>query len=105
MRYALRIAFVGLIAGCSGKPARVMPPTIDAVQAGKDAIAEYDKNGNGQIDGAELDNVPGVKAALNEIDKDGDKQVSADEITKRINVWMERKTGIMSLPCQVKLDG
>ena len=105
MRYLSWIALVGLIAGCSSNPDRIVPPTIDAAQAGKDAITEYDKNGNGQLDGAELDSVPGIKAALAKVDKDSDKQVSAEEITQRINVWKEDQTGIMSLSCRVILDG
>ncbi len=105
MRRISWIVLLGLLAGCTGKPSRIMPPTIDPVQAGKDAISEYDKNGNGRIDGAELDAVPGVKAALNKIDKNSDKQVSADEITERINAWKESKVGVMSLLCRVNFDG
>src|SRR5688572_27289210 len=105
MRYVSGIALLGLMLGCTSRPSRIMPPTIDAAQAGKDAVAEYDKNGNGQIDGAELDSVPGVKAALDKVDKNSDKQVSAEEITDRINAWKESKIGIMSLSCRVNVDG
>lgn len=106
MRFVPLILFIGLLAvGCSSKPARIMPPSIDAAQAGKDAISEYDKNGNSQIDGAEFDSVPALKAALDKIDRNSDKQVSAQEITDRINAWKESKIGIMSLSCTVNLDG
>lgn len=91
--------------GCSGRPARIMPPDINAVQAGKDAIAEYDKNGNGAVDGAELAAVPAFTAAMKELDKNSDNQISADEITERINAWKASKIGIMSLFVRVMLDG
>jgi hypothetical protein len=106
MRWVSGFVWMGLlIAGCSSRPARIWPPTIDAGQAGEDAITEYDKNGNGQIDGDEFDAVPALKAALNKVDKDSDKQVSADEITKRIYEWQESRVGIYPLSCRVTLDG
>ena len=105
MRQLLWFGVLSLLAGCAGKPSRILPPAIDAEQAGLDAVSEYDKNANDQIDGAELDAVPGVKAALKALDKNTDGQVSAQEITDRINLWKERKTGIMSLSCHVTLDG
>lgn len=93
------------VLGCSSKPSRIMPPEINPAKAGTDAIAEYDKNGNSQIDGAEFDAVPALKAALDKIDTNSDKQVSAEEITNRINAWKESKIGIMSLSCRLNLDG
>jgi hypothetical protein len=91
--------------GCSSKPARIMPPTIDAVAAGKAAITEYDANGNGQIDGSELDKAASIKATLSKVDKNSDKGVSAEEITDRINAWKESKVGIMGCNVRVNLDG
>ena len=91
--------------GCSNKPDRIYPPAIDAVQAGKDAIQQYDTNGDGLIGGDELNKAASIKAALAKIDQDNDKQVSAEEITARINAWKESKIGITSLACRVSIDG
>jgi hypothetical protein len=93
------------VSGCSGKPSRVNPPDIDAEQSGKDAVAAYDKNGNGVVDEGELDAVPAFKAAMKQIDKNSDGQVSAAEVTDRINAWKEGKVGITSLMVRVNLDG
>jgi hypothetical protein len=82
-----------------------MPPKIDPAQAGTDAIKAYDTNGNGTIDGAELDKASALKAALDSIDKNGDKSVSAEEITQRIQAWQESRVGIMSVVAKVTLDG
>lgn len=93
------------MAGCSNQPARIMPPEIDAVQAGKDALSEYDKNGNGAVDGSELDAVPAFKAAMAQLDTNSDKQISADEVSHRIKAWKDSKIGIMTLAAIVTLDG
>lgn len=103
-RFAYFLVLLGVV-GCSGRPSRIMPPDINADQAGKDAIAAYDKNGNGMVDGEELNAVPAFKAALKQLDTDSDGKVSAAEVTKRINAWKESKIGLTSLTVNVTLDG
>jgi hypothetical protein len=82
-----------------------MPPEIDAEKAGNEAISAYDKNGNGTVDGAELDAVPAFKSAMTQLDTNSDGQISAEEVTARINAWKESKVGITSLMVRVNLDG
>ena len=41
-------------AGCSRKPARVHPPSIDATSAGRSAIDLYDTDGDGALNKQEL---------------------------------------------------
>jgi hypothetical protein len=88
-----------------GGPKRVVPPSIDAVAAGNDAIKMYDTNHDGKISGAELDKCPAIKAAIVQIDPSGKGEVTADMITARIKKWQESKLGKMSLGCRITRNG
>ena len=46
------------IAGCTSQPSRVVPPSISPQQAAQAAMAEYDTNGDGVLDSAELEKSP-----------------------------------------------
>jgi len=93
------------VASCSRGLGRVTQPYIDASGAGKRAIEQYDKNGDGVISGDELIQAPALQEALPRLDTNGDKGVSADEIAARVNAWKAMKTGLASVRCQVTLDG
>src|SRR5689334_21545162 len=75
--------------GCNSRPAAVLPPAINASQAGSQAIELYDKSGDGIIAGGELDRAPALTEALSRLDTNGDKGVSADEIAARVNSWKD----------------
>jgi hypothetical protein len=90
---------------CSSGPAPVKQPSIDASQAGKLAMEMYDKNGDGKVDGNELENAPALKAALPRLDTNGDGAVSADEVAERVKVWKGMLTGMTSVACHVALNG
>jgi hypothetical protein len=92
-------------ASCRSGPSPVKQPSIDATRAGKLAMEEYDKNGDGVVSGDELEKAPALKAALPRLDTNSDGGVSADEVTARVNVWKEMKTGMMTVPCHVTLNG
>jgi hypothetical protein len=98
----------GLLAltGCSGRPPRVHPPTIDPDQAAAAALQEYDTDGDGALAADELDRVPGIKRALTRYDLNGDQRVTADELARRVKKWSESRVGIGSpFGLTVKLDG
>ena len=95
---------VGLPIGCSGRPARVHPPTYNA-QAGAEAIAAYDANGDGAIADEEFDSVGALRAALKQIDTDGDGRVTAAEIDARVQAWQSTKVAEMPVLCEVTIDG
>lgn len=92
------------VAGCSGRPGRVAAPTIPD-DAGEQAVAKYDANGNGAIDGDELLKVPALKATLKRVDKSGDGKVTADEINERVAAWRKAGAGIMRVGVYVTRDG
>lgn len=93
------------LTSCNSGPARIGQPYIDASGAGSAAMEEYDTNGDGVVNGDELEKAPGLKAALPRLDTNGDKGVSADEVAERVQAWKEMKTGLASVRCHVTLDG
>lgn len=97
-------AMVSSLAGCSGKPARVHPPAY-AINIGDAAMAVYDHNGDGAIDGDELNEVPGLKAAIKQVDLNGDGRITAEEIDARLQSWLATRMGEMAVNCDVSLDG
>jgi hypothetical protein len=103
--FAFATSLTVSFAACSRGPAPIGQPYIDASRAGKLAMEEYDKNGDGKVSGDELDHAPGLKEALPRLDTNGDGAVSADEVTARVNAWKEMKTGLTFVQCRVTLDG
>lgn len=111
IRYSLNLTacaffFATLLAiGCSGQPARVKPPKLNASQAGKLAMQQYDSNGDGIVAGKELDEAITLKAALANLDENGDGGVSAEEVAKRVETWQESRASVMSFTCRVLRNG
>ncbi len=101
---AVFLVGIVLLAGCSGRPGRVSPPSIDAEDAAAQAMSTFDKNSDGFIADKELISAPALNAALKQLDEDGDGKVSEEEIVKRIRAWSESKIGIMSISCNVVMD-
>ena len=95
------------LAGCSNAPARVEPPVLNPVEAGKAAITEYDTNHDGAISGAELDACPAIKSALNRYDTNGDGKVTAETIAARVASWQSGGNRVARLRAvaEVTLDG
>lgn len=94
-----------ILAGCSGKAARVDPPTVNPSQAAGQAVKAYDKDGDGALSGEELAACPGMASARQSYDEDGDGKISEDEIATRIESWYARGLGLTSLSCTVRYKG
>src|SRR5689334_21833866 len=92
---ALGASLLAALAGCSGGPSRIQPPSISASGAASEAMTAYDKDGDGFIAGAELDAAPALKAAMATLDVDIDGKVTEDEISQRIEAWQETGLGLM----------
>lgn len=101
---AVIILCLELAAGCSGRPSRLDPPEIPG-DAGEQAVSKYDANGNGAIDGDELNKVPALKATLSRVDSDGDGRVSAAEINARIDAWRKSRVALARVAATVRRDG
>lgn len=92
-------------AGCSRRPSRVHPPSINASSAGREAMKQYDLDGDGKVSGAELDKAPSLKFALSRLDTDGDGAVTADDVAARVGAWQESKVGRMSAVLTILSNG
>ena len=101
---AVTLASLALSA-CSQGPRRVNQPYIDADGAGELAMEQYDTNGDGIVAGRGAGKCPRPESGPPTMDTNGDKGISADEVTARINVWKQMRTGVFSFPFKVTLDG
>ncbi len=93
------------LVGCNGGPSKLEAPSYNPSAAAAKAMEIYDKDGDGFVAGAELEQAPGLKAAIKNLDKDGDGKVSEQEIADRVAIWQKMNIGLMSFGCEVTLDG
>ena len=91
-------------AGC-GSGGTSGPPAYDPDALARAAIAQFDKNGNGTLEGAELDACPSLKSALAALDKNKDKAISADELADRFRSYKATGVSATSFSCSVRLNG
>ncbi len=98
---------IGTIAlvGCGGGSNAVPLPSFDPEGAAEKAMELHDADGDGFLAGSELDNVPGLKAAMRSLDADGDGKINAEDIANRIRAWETQEIGLMSISCELILDG
>ena len=105
MRKIAILIALAAAAGCSGKPSRVTGPDIDGAKAAAAAIAEYDGNGDGVLESAELTAAPELAAVLSRYDGDGDARLSGSELAAGIDRWSDGKVGLLPWAYQVTLNG
>jgi hypothetical protein len=103
MRYLTRAPWILLLLTCSCSSEHKVP-RLSPAAAGDQAMADYDTNGDGQLDGAELDKSPGLNAALKSIDADGNGFISKEEVVARVTTYKKDQIALMPFACQVMLD-
>lgn len=101
----LPAAAAAALSGCSGRSGSIEPVDIDGKSAAAAAIAAHDKNGDAELDDAELAALPGILKYKDKYDQNGDGRVSQEELRSRIDLWAEQGLGLKSLAVEVKLDG
>jgi hypothetical protein len=95
---------VGL--GCRpGSPNALPVPAYDPEKMAAAALRQYDKNGNGVLESAELEACPALKGALARFDTDKDGAISADELRARFQSYKVLGTGAMAVGVEVKMGG
>jgi hypothetical protein len=80
-------------------------PQISPEEAGRQALAQYDRNGDGYLDAPELERCPALKSCLKALDTNGDGRLSAEEIAERVLLYQKSRIGLQAFACQVTLDG
>lgn len=94
-----------LLTGCEKQPKNLAPPPIDPAAASKAAVEMFDSDGNGVIDKAELTKSPGLKAAVKTTDLDNDGGLSAEEIEKRLKIFVDSGTTIRNFQVRLLHNG
>jgi hypothetical protein len=105
VKAALAALFLCPLAGCTGSNSRVSAPALSPESASRQALAEYDTNGDGFLDGKELERCPALKSCLKELDTDRDGRISAQEIAVHLSHYQKTRIGLISASCHVTLDG
>ena len=103
----LVVGCAAVCAGCSCSrfPAAPDSPDVSAGKAGREAINQYDGNGDDALDGEEVKQSPALAVAFQRIDSDGDGKLTADEVSARIKSWLNSGTTLMTETVLVSLDG
>jgi hypothetical protein len=102
-RWLLLAALLPLPAGCASRD--VPAPEISAEDAGWQALARYDRNGDGWLDAKELKHCPALQRSLTAFDKNRDGRLTAEEIAERIATYRAAHVGLMGFTCRLTLDG
>ena len=77
--------------GCADKLA---PPAYLPDVAARQALAEYDKNGDGYLDLKELEQCPALRSSLEYLDTNGDRRLNADEIAARVRMYQASQVAL-----------
>jgi hypothetical protein len=95
-----------LAAGCGGGTnAPLSPPSYDPEAMADAALKQFDRNGNGALDGPELDACPALKRSATVADVNHDRALSRDELVERFRGYKEAGVGAVSVSCTVRLNG
>ena len=101
------IPLVIFVTGCASSPSlEIHPPASynpDALTTA--AFAEYDRDKNGVLEGAELDSCPAVRGALAGIDTNRDGKISTAELRSRFESYAAANAATVSVGVSVTLDG
>ncbi len=91
--------------GCGTGDNRVDVPGFDPQADAAEAISAGDANQDGMLSAEELSRSPGLRAAMAAIDRDGNGGIDAVELAARLQSYVDDKIGLLSLSCEVSLDG
>ena len=88
--------------GCGGSTRPISTPSYNPDRMAEDAVRACDQNGNGTIEGAELDACPGLRP-LAAAEKD--KALTREKLVQRFRSYEAAGVGASQVPCTVRLNG
>lgn len=91
-----------MFGGCSNAPPPVKSPQLNIKQAARQAVAEYDVDGDGVLGPADFAEHPQLGRAIAEADDDGDQKITADELEDHMYAWRRGK-GVSAQTLQVRV--
>lgn len=95
---------ISISVGCSRYPERVKVPGFDPEASAEAALQAYDTDKDGQLSKSELEKCPGILAARSSFDLNKDGFVSGQEISDRVQMYIDRGAGLKMVGCKVFLD-
>jgi len=104
-------AGIASCAGCSDSPSRISTIAWDADKLADQAIADLDKDSDGQLSMKELKAAPGLKSLAQQYgSQDGKKparnfRLSRENIHQRLEYYQKMRGGLSSFTCRVMLNG
>ena len=90
-------------AGCG--PSAVTIPKFDPDTIAQNAMDEYDKNKDGKLDEAELENCPALKNALPNMVGPDKKFLTEEDVAERLRKFQKSQVGLMGVRCLVFRGG
>jgi hypothetical protein len=88
-RWVVLAGLVLFTAGCSGGGGADVAK-ISPRDGANQALADYDANKDGALDGKELEACPGLLSASKKTDKDNDGRLTGDEIADRLTLFLDQ---------------
>ncbi|MCS7239556.1 MAG: hypothetical protein NZ899_15015 [Thermoguttaceae bacterium] len=95
-RVVLGFSALTAVLSCSNQPPPILVPKIDPAAAAREAVAHFDRNGNGALESEEIIRCPGLVDAKDRIDTDGDGKLTLEELTKRFGQYVAEGIGVIS---------
>jgi hypothetical protein len=93
------------ITGCGRQKSRIRVPNFSPSTAARLAFSTLDTNIDGKLSGDELRVAPGIASARQSIDVNRDGAIDEQELTQRLQYYLDSGIGVQSLTCIVKSNG
>jgi hypothetical protein len=93
------VSMAAALVGCARGPKPVAVPPYDPEEIGSQAIEQFDRDGDGLVSVEELQEAKSLESVMSRLDANGDKKLAAEEITKRIQGYIDYRTGLAPVEC------
>lgn len=98
-------ALIVAAGGCSGRPARLTPPSISPAGIAASLIKPADADGDGVLAGDELSQAPILASLLPQFDADGDGRLARTELESWLQAVRDSRVAVTSFTAIVRHRG